>query len=287
MSRLKRQANWRWQLVSELSIAGKRVPRSLRSDAVVTKALKFWNALQRCSDPAESITGMLVLQRDFPEVSEAYEIYSSLSLERYFIEALVMANAPSEDIAIETGYPPGVIETYEKLFFDVRALLPRRLYVMGTLLGPLFSTGTSSTDYDYLWKAIGYFCGVSALNAIWKIGKLSPTDAEQVTELLRSRLLTQATGAAFARRPNQYNSGEILESFTQYASYELSKSKADPVDGSPNADNYLGQILPDVIDYMKLVLKPHDSEQGTVERCLSGEGGDINESEFERPFKCE
>lgn len=285
MKTFERQRNWRWQLIDELVGASKRLPSQFRDDPLFCEAFNFWNTFQKCLASDTPTVDLMRLEGQYPEVAAAYGIYSSPGVERYFIEALVMANEEPQTIAVESGYHVRIIKAYEHLFFDVRTKLDQRLYVMGNILGPMFMHGTSAGDYDHLWKAIGYFCGSDTLTALWKVGKLNETDATALTDILKSRLLTQATVASFSRKPNSYNAGEIIDSYVSNASHELAKEGAAPEIPQDDGNNYLAQIKGAVLDYMQLTLRSHLSQHGSVEKCLSGEDVSVNESEYHRPFE--
>jgi len=280
----ERQRDWRWRLVEETVSSGRRLPAALSNDAVLRSAYAFWNAFQK-QDSNTPVLALMSLEARYPMVVSAYSIYSGMSLERYFIEALIMAGEDRRSISEEAGYSESVIRTYELLFFDVRDKLEQKLYVMGDVLGPMFAHGTSGNDYDHLWKAVGYFCGADILKAFWKLGRLDEDQRQGLETILRTRLLTQAATATFARKPTSFNSGEVIDSFIQYSNHEVAKDRKDTNLPPRDGENSLEQLREDVLNYMQLTLRSHDAHMGSVEKCLAGKDTGIHESEYDRPFE--
>jgi hypothetical protein len=59
-----------------------------------------------------------------------------------------------------------VIETYEKLFFDVRHRLEAVSYVLHVVIGPPIRFGFSLDDLGSLWKFVAYVSGPRALDVL-------------------------------------------------------------------------------------------------------------------------
>lgn len=284
MKLAERHRDWRWQIITELVSANKRLPMSFRKDKLMADAFGFWNAFQKCVNSSTPSIDTMKVEDAYPDISAAYSIFSSNNVERFFIEALVLSGESVTDIGVDSGYSPRVIRVYESLFFDVRDKLSHKLYVMGTLLGPVFGHGVSAGDYDHLWKAIGYFCGAETLRSLWKLGGMSEADSAAVSNILRSRLLSQAMAASFARRPNSYNANEIIENYIHHE--QFTKETKEPDNTADNPDNYLARIKADVLTYMDLSLRPYTDVQPAVERCcMSGAESTVKEEDYDRPFK--
>lgn len=270
-------------LVEEYVSAKKKLPRDFHSDPRVMRAYAFWNAFQNLKSSSTPTGDMVLLEKKFTDMFTAYSIYKGTTLERYFIEALVMARVPANIIASDMGYSTRVVSTYEHLFFDVRDRLDNGLYVLSNILNPIFSSTSSAGDYDHLWKIIGYFCGAAVLKAMWQVGDIDEEVKRKLNGILRSKLLTQATSASFARKPNQFNAGEIIGS---YVDVENSSKASDDSSNDNEDDNYLEKLQGDVLEYMQLTLKPLGLEQGSVEKCSSSGGAHlVKEEDYDRPFK--
>lgn len=278
MNQFERQPSWRWQLIQELRNARKRVPTRFKSDTWLTRGSRFWNAFQKATDSEQKMLAMMKVEAEYPVVSAAHTIYTGLGLERYFIEALVMADVGSQDIGDSSGHTARVISCYEQLFFDVRRHLDKNLFIMGNVLGPMFNTAIGN-DYDHLWKAVGYYCGPDALKSLWTLGPIPDESYTKLASILRNRLITQATSASFARQPNSYNAGEIIDSFLSHGTFEINKAKAD----FENSDKKeLDNIPADVLQYAEMKLAPYDAERDAQEHQL-GKQGKINKDDYERP----
>lgn len=278
MNQYERQPSWRWQLVEELFRARKRVPHRFKQDAWLKDGCRFWNAFQKASESESRILSLMNVDAEFPSVSSAYTIYTGLGLERYFIEALIMADVPPQEIADHSGHTPRVVDCYEQLFFDVRRHLSKNVFIMGTVLGPLFHT-TTGNDYDHLWKAVGYYCGPDALQALWTLGPIPDESYAKLTGILRNRLVTQATAASFARQPNSFNAGEIIENFISHGGLELQGSKLNNTD---NSDKALDAIPQSIVQYAQLKLVPYDTPAPTREYQV-GDTDNLSKDQYERP----
>jgi hypothetical protein len=94
-------------------------------------------------------------------------------------------------IADRLGVQADVIETYEKLFFDVRHRLEAVGYILHVLIGPPIRFGFSLDDLGSLWKFYSYMGGPHALDVLLHVfpgGKPRPwpstlpaTPAERIT----------------------------------------------------------------------------------------------------------
>lgn len=283
MTSRERQANWRSELVNDLILAHRRVPRSLSDDQYLKDGINFQREVRKCREAAVPTSSMITVERKWPHMMSAYNMATEPSMERFFVEALIMADVPIKQIAEKTGFTVKTLKIFEAMYFDVRKHLDKPVFIMSTVLGPLFDY-SSKAHHDHLWKAVAYFCGIEALESLWSLGQTSQESSEKLTNVLRSRLLTEATTAAFSRKPGASNSGFILESFIGNGHLEIAKTTAEAGnDLIATTDDYLSTVQGVVLDNMKLALRPPETKVTSVEGSLSVNGGDPETDGFSRP----
>ena len=278
-----RQPNWRTLLIDDLIASNRRIPAQFKDDAFIKESLPFRRALRDCQNSKFPTLDILKLEEAYPDYLTAHQVATSSTMDRYFLEALIVANVPVGQIAKKTGFSKETIKLFEALYFDVRKRLKQSVYIMANLLGPLFDY-TSEDHHDHLWKAIGFFCGADALDAIWTLGQTSVDASQKLASMLRNRLLSEATAASFSRKPGQSNAGFILESYVNAAHLDIAKETASvEKEHTAAQDDYLSTIQGAILDNMKLSLKPQDKEPTQVEGSLSNQGGDPKTDGYSRP----
>ncbi len=283
MTSRERQANWRSVLVDDMVSAHKRIPKSLSDDQYLKDCMLFQKELHKCREAVVPTISMITVERKWPHMVAAHNMATEPSMERFFVEALIMADVPVKEISEKTGFTQKTLKIFEALHFDVRRHLDKRVFIMSTVLGPLFDY-SSKAHHDHLWKAVAYFCGIEALEALWNLGQTSQESSEKLANVLRNRLLSEATTAAFSRKPGASNAGFVLESFLGAEHLSIARATAE-VEGDlvATTDDYLSTIQGVVLDNMKLALRPQDKEMGSVEGSLTTDGGDPETDGFSRP----
>lgn len=94
----------------------------------------------------------------------AIRIWRANRARRWELEARILADQPRATIAEVMQLPPSVIETYEAVFFDVRAALAKRDYIVCTVLQPWLSF--QPADVARIWRHYGYWGGTHPLEAL-------------------------------------------------------------------------------------------------------------------------
>ena len=185
----------------------------------------------------------------------AYEIYLNRPTLRYAIEALITSGVSAAEISAEVGCAESVVETYEDVYFDVRDRLGNELYVLDALLAPMYTLGTSGKDYDFLWKALGYYCGSEVLRSFWTISEPTEDLSIKLRALLMARLQKQSLQASFSRAPAAHNTSEIIMDMNSVMAAD-SKARADNPDASNDSKNIVANELTDLIQSVGISLRP-------------------------------
>jgi hypothetical protein len=81
------------------------------------------------------------------------------------IEARLLARQNDVEIATATGCSPGMIQAFEKLFFNVRERLNNPDYIFATVLRDIHH-GIDDRRYPVIWKLFGYTMGPGILEAL-------------------------------------------------------------------------------------------------------------------------
>lgn len=162
-----RRPDWRWQRA--LSFLDEGAPRpSRRKDGPssfnwIWKAIRFLRRYRSIQTDLEE----LQLADEYPDLYWSYYVYRNThNPQKHAIEAHVLARDSDFDIAQSCGMATKIIEAYESLFFDVRARLHHRQYILHCVIGPELQRSLTDGDYAILWKLYGYFLGPHVLSAL-------------------------------------------------------------------------------------------------------------------------
>lgn len=182
-----RAPDWKWQRVLGIR-EGTQPEATVNLDTAegaywINRAFDFYSSYLCDSDPLSN-TELICLYGD---IYQAYRIFTDTeSLFRWELEASVLANVESAEIAVSVGSTEAVIVAYEELFFDVRSRLDRPSYIRNYIIGTNVQT-IDYKDYDKLWKHYAYDNGgYEVLKAVIK-GSINPpiaTTPDMVVECL-------------------------------------------------------------------------------------------------------
>jgi hypothetical protein len=222
-----RPANWRFERARIMRETKTRGRGRRTDDQWVHRAYKFQSGLAKCKDDVDRYE----LMEEFPDLYGAYLIYQRGENEdrhpmRYAVEARLLAGQNNYDIAGRLGVESGLIEAYEKIFFNVREKLNNPDYIMTCVLGPSIHAGLSDRDYDLLWKLFGYIYGPLALDAFIHATtrKYRPENLTEVDTALaedtRSSLQRKVAIVARTYTVNPFSQSELLNIYARLLEME-------------------------------------------------------------------
>lgn len=162
-----RKPSWRWLRAGGI-ISGEQPGATARRDgedgyAWIRRCVAFRRAEAICRN---NETSRMQLAFEDPAMFWATWLYETEHPARWIIEARVMARQTPREIAFFSGCGVEIIEAFEAVFFDIRALLDRQDYVNTVIFGDSVHRGVTEREYDILWKMFAYACGPHALNAL-------------------------------------------------------------------------------------------------------------------------
>lgn len=225
-----RPVDWRWQRAIRIADGG--LPRTTKridtpvGFAWIRKALRFLR--QQALARTEAATAELVAA--FPEIYWARWLWQHPGPQRHSVEAHILARSSDFEIGYRCGIPPGTIETYEALFFNVREKLLHPQYIFHTVFG---EGPRSAADAHYLlWKRYAYALGPHVLTAMesgftgasWcgtpdTVGAVIQDDAIGTLKL-------KAAMAAKTISVNPTTQLALLEQFTKFVEVERNTDSA-------------------------------------------------------------
>jgi hypothetical protein len=142
------------------------------------------------------------LELAYPEFHEAHRLHEESPAHRWTFEASVLADAPREELAKSMLAAPGVLEIYEKIFFDVRPYLANRMYIINNVLQPAIRRGMHVMDSDFTWKVLAYMGGWEMVSTMWEIDGMSATAEDFFRRTHRQRVIRDSWLAAHSSRIN-------------------------------------------------------------------------------------
>ncbi len=158
-----RRPDWRWQLAAQLHVDRRLQRRPEFRDPWVKRVRK---ALR-----VDTVGARLRLRRRdraFGEVvKHACQVrFHQDPLVPAEVEAWLLTGSSPAMVADQCGLPVEVVETYEKLFFDVRHRLKAVGHILQVVIGPPIHYGFSLDDLGAIWKFCAYMRGPHALDVL-------------------------------------------------------------------------------------------------------------------------
>jgi len=116
-------------------------------------------------DPNPATNRDLLLR--YADIFSAYRIYTEEEENylQYELEATVMARVPADEIAYTANLTTAAMIAYEELFFDVRSLLDKDMYIRNFVIGKEIQN-IKKSSLATIWKLYGYFFGPHMLKAV-------------------------------------------------------------------------------------------------------------------------
>lgn len=210
-----RPPDWRWKTVVAYRESGSILPRS-QNDCFFMDLFKFSERL----DAARNAVDYRNLLDDYPEICHAYDIYNNTGGEssRWELEARLLTNETYEVIANNSSIDPGVIEAFEKAFYNVKDRLNKKSWILNCAIGRSLYLGLTERDYDLLWKTYAYYGGSLMLDVVMsKLGlemQVAETTAQAKTlikEGLDAQSVTKASAALAVFPINGFTAGAIVQ----------------------------------------------------------------------------
>lgn len=162
---IARPPDWRWEK-ARLAAENPQAAALLRreDDEFVRKARLFMAANDRAG---EDEVERLLLQNRWPNLLNAYKLRYApqLRLQRYELEARLLAGEELARIETRVHVPPDVTTWYEAVFFNVLDRLDRPGYVVHTIIGEA-AQSPSARDHDIIWKIVGFSAGGLVLDRL-------------------------------------------------------------------------------------------------------------------------
>lgn len=232
VSDLRKPATWRWDRARTLSEQKRKVGIKTVDDDLTCEATRYLYKKRGGSEAAD-------LAKEFPYIYEADVIYMESSVDRWTLEALTIARESQEKIAAYTGAPVELVDTFEKLFFDVRSRLNNPGFVNMRILGNNMRE-VGFNDPDGMWKIIGYSGGPQMLYAMWSCKLPAPNIIDWYKGMRKWELLQASARVAKSRIANAFNSAEIVDAAFKVDEMEMAAAQNKPADNTTN--NLLTQL---------------------------------------------
>jgi len=214
--------DWRWQRVQEIAVAGVSPSRS-RDDCWVQRARKYQQRKATLQVRTEAR-----LEAAYPNIHLAWQIWDNLVTNfKWIIEAGVLTGITREELAAYLALTPEVIETYEKLFFDVRGKLAAEGFILGAVIGPLLARGITSSDPDGFWKVLAFNGGWEHVKGCWCAGRATETAMAFYKNMFAQQLPLKAAAATLWVHPNNFNAVDLIRAGMEQVFHDEETGKTD------------------------------------------------------------
>lgn len=232
----RRPVDWRWQRAVQLARDTTREFNRRRIDDEWIK--KARNFRIRYTNARDDIA-RTALAETYPDFWYAHEYYhQDEQSDRWDLEARLLARQDPIGIANVLCTSVQTIETYERLFFNVRERIDNSGYILHHVIGPALHRGLHDREYDLLWKWYGYTYGHVMLDALIKqiSDPQRPTTPSQVDAALRDDgIKSMLRKQAIATRTlpiNQFTQIDLLHVYSKFV--EIEKNAGENSAGAQN-----------------------------------------------------
>ena len=135
--------------------------------------MDYLDALANCTTDDER----MVVQRRWPEISEARAIFNANNPRRWELEAYLLSGESDEEVAARFGLTPRTVATYVSLFFAMRFFVTEPEWLALKMFGSAFALNFRDNQLQQFWAWVG-ICGgpimletvVAAFHASWQPG---------------------------------------------------------------------------------------------------------------------
>ena len=206
-----RRPAWRWNLAGEIVAFELRAPRT-SLDPRLADVIRFRRSLERATSTAK----LASIERRYPDLFKAWEIYERNGLARWRLEARILAKQSQAEIATLEGLAVGVVHAYEAALFDVRSRLRAFAWVFLDAIGPNFEARREANETSVVLSTFAFMMGPKILDllltaAVDGQGRLvppRPMNLETVEGRLAAR--AQLAVALFAGPTDLTRLGELV-----------------------------------------------------------------------------
>jgi hypothetical protein len=229
----RRAPNWRWLRAVQIDTGGPRASRATDGEegfAWIRRASRLKRRYEQAGNRPDALYRLIQYDRD---LFWAHSMWlDEKNPTRWAIEASILAGDSCERIAERLGASPTIVQAYENVFFDVRARLHEKLYIVNVVMGDAVTRGVSERQYDLLWKMFGYHGGTHVLDAV--ISKFSPIakpeksdDVGQFFQDFAVNTVKHKAALATLTVPvNTHTQLALIEAFVQYVQIEKNTENA-------------------------------------------------------------
>lgn len=261
----QRVPDWRYHRVRAL--LNEEDEKSGSDDMFVREAVTFIHRYETIDGPTEAIRQRqrrrkLLVKN--PGLFQAWELFLGVmtgeqgatpthgeteqrepGLTQMMLEACVLANMPSEKIALRCSLKPDTVIWYERLFYDVRSRLKNKDWVRMTLIGPVYGGGSRDMTFEKAIKYWAYNAGERVLEDVSSAYDDSvrvPAKGQSLRGFYRehfesglARRSASSVGNVFANNHNYLQMYELMVSIINQQRQALLRTGAD-VSGGPGGD---------------------------------------------------
>jgi len=149
-----------WRHEDACRLASGREPHWSRNDAATREYAEYLRAL----DAAKPRADRKAIERGWPGIGEADELYQDNGPRRWHVQARLLMGEGDPEIGRRCLLPSHVVQRFESLHFSVRHCLESYGYIVQRVIGGL--DGLGEEQLDRLWMAFAYFGGAPILDSL-------------------------------------------------------------------------------------------------------------------------
>lgn len=249
-----RSLRWRWRRAQLLVARGCQFRRN-RDDEFTGLAIYYLRGRARCRSDRQ----LLNLARRHPDLHAALRLHVDGGLDRWEVEARLLAREDSKVIGRFTDLTAATVETFESLFFNVRDRFNARSYILTAAIGRIGSVGDVKDHRAVFLRTIGYFGGPFVLGMVLEqLGTLLDLSANQGDSTTTDDILAQRIRLLMAARSAEFDDHTAL----QLASIGSNYSSSKPVQNGHVFAQEVVETLEKV--FQKMPIQPPDTSRDTT-----------------------
>lgn len=165
--------DWRWRRAQHLIKNGGKPSTRSGDDIFVYRAFSLMENIRDCEGEGD----LFKLSLKKPVEVKAYDLFMDNRGQKALVEAMSLcADLAAAEEAEHLGVTAEVVETYEKLFYDVREQRHENPgAILVNILKPAMRVALTNTkDTDFVWKFMAFEGGYDVLEACWRYNVGNP-----------------------------------------------------------------------------------------------------------------
>ena len=213
--------NWRWNRIIALCDANERPVKNV-DDKFIFRGYRFLNDVRSMKNPMDTYT----VAGKHGVLTKVFGWYNNKTQQKEYLESLLLCDdLTAQDVGEHFKLSPKELETYEKLFFDIREHIYDKDYLTTKILHPAIATELRDMAHPvYAWKLLALFGRSPVVKTCWQHKDHGDETNRFHYRAGFSQMMKNFSLANFFRPVNRFTAGEITDNVMRMVEIESKKA---------------------------------------------------------------